>query len=131
MLKYIFCLAVVAFLGLPIQSQPQGYSVRAIDAKSGKVLKGFKITMRYDCIAPKTRTKIVDMHCEYVSRKTGSDGIANFTEANSQSAIDAFYPSRFDYEAGEQAREPVVPGMETIKFYHVSLGELLYEIFRG
>jgi hypothetical protein len=87
--------------------------------------------MRYNCAAPKTGTKIVDMHCEYVSRKTGSDGIANFTEANSQSAIDAFYPSRIDYKAGEQVREPVVPGMETIKFHHVSLGELLYEIFRG
>jgi len=131
MLKYIFNLTVVAFLVLPIQSQAQGFSVRAIDAKSGKVLKSFKITMRYNCAAPKTGTKIVDMHCEHVSRKTGSDGIANFTEANSQSAIDAFYPSRIDYKAGEQVREPVVPRMETIKFHHVSLGELLYEIFRG
>ena len=131
MLKHIFSLALVAFLLLPIQSQAQGYSVRAIDAKSGKVLKGFKITMRYNCIAAKTGTKIADVHCQYVSRKTGSDGIAHFTEANSQTAINAFYAWRIDYEPGEQAREPVVPGMETIKFYHVSLGELLYEIFRG
>lgn len=131
MLKYTFIVAVVAVLVLPGQSQAQGYSVRAIDAKSGRVLKGFKITMRYNCIAPKTGTKIADIHCEYASRRTGSDGIAHFAAAKSQSAIDAFYPSRIDYEAGEQVRAPVVPGIETIEFYHVSLGELLYEIFRG
>jgi hypothetical protein len=130
-LKYIFSLAVVAFLALPAESQTQGYSVRAIDAKSGKVLKGFKITMRYNCIAPKAGTKIADIHCEYISRKTGSDGIAHFTEATPQSTIDFFYPSGIDYEAGEQVREPLVPGMETIEFHHMSPGELLYEIFRG
>ena len=35
MLKYTFIVAVVAVLVLPGQSQAQGYSVRAIDAKSG------------------------------------------------------------------------------------------------
>jgi hypothetical protein len=131
MVKCIFSLAMAALLLLPLQSHAQGYSVRAIDAKSGKVLKDFKITMRYNCIAPQTGTKTVDIHCEYVSKKTGSDGIAHFVEASSQSTIDAFFPSRFDYEAGEEARARVVPGMETIKFHHMSLGEVLYEIFRG
>ena len=40
----------------------------------------------------------------------------HFAAAKSQSAIDAFYPSRIDYEAGEQVRAPVVPGIETIEF---------------
>jgi hypothetical protein len=122
---------VAAFLLLPLPSLAQGYSVRAIDAKSGKVLKGFKITMRYNCIARKGGTKIVDFHCEYVSRKTGSDGIVHFTEVSSQSTIDAFYSWRVDYEAVEETSARVIPGMETIEFHHMSLGELLYEIFRG
>jgi hypothetical protein len=129
--KFILFSAVLLFLGLPHQLHAQEYSVRAIDAKSGKVLKGIPITLRYDCTATGTGIK-TKVHCKSIQRTTGSDGIAHFSEAGSLNDIDDIFSLPITYVmVCCDIFNPVIPGMGTITFKRRSLGETLHWIFVG
>jgi hypothetical protein len=130
-MRYILSSAVLLLFALPNQLHAQEYSVQAIDAKSGKVLKGIPITLRYDCTATGTGIK-TKIHCKFLQRKTGSDGIAHFPEAGSLSDIDDIFslPINYSMVCGDISK-PVIPGMGTITFQRRSLGQTLYWIFVG
>lgn len=126
--------SAVAFLiisSLPHQLYGQEFSVRAIDAKSGKPLKGIPITLRYACTAtgsgPKTK-----IDCRFIQRKTGNDGLAHFPEAGSLKDIDDIFslPIRYGMVCCDISN-PVIPGTGTIKFERRSFGEMLHWIFIG
>ena len=121
----------VLLVMVPRSVQSPGYTVRAIDATSGRVLRGLRITLRYDC-----RASGAGMHakfrCEFITRKTGSDGMVYFPEVNSQTDIDAIYSQSITYEAVRtDASERVIPGSETIAFRRLSFGDTLRLIFEG
>jgi hypothetical protein len=130
-MKYILSSAVLLLLGLPYQLHAQEYSIRAIDAKSGKVLKGIPITLRYDCTATGTGIK-TKIHCKFLQRKTGSDGIAHFPEAGSLNEIDDIFSLPITYGmVCCDISKPVIPGMGTITFQRRSVGQTLHWIFVG
>ena len=130
-MKYILSSAVLLLFGLPCQLHAQEYSVRAIDAKSGKVLKGIPITLRYACTATGTGIK-TKIHCKFLQRKTGSDGIAHFPEAGSLNEIDDIFSLPITYGViCCDISNPVIPGMGTITFQRRSLGQTFHWIFIG
>ena len=88
----------VLLVMVPRSVQSRGYTVRAIDATSGRVLRGLRTTLRYDCRASGAGIH-AKVHCEFITRKTGSDGIGYFPEVNSQTDIDAIYSQSINYEA--------------------------------
>ncbi len=125
-------LAVVslALLG-PTQVYGQEYSVRAVDASSGKTLKDIPITLRYDCTYEGTGLHI-NSHCKFIQRKTGQDGIAHFPEAGSLHAVDDIYSLPIEYGAVCcDITNPVSPGAGTIKFKRRTLAEMMHWIFAG
>jgi hypothetical protein len=129
--KYVLYSAVLLFLALPHQLRAQEYSVRAIDAKSGKVLGGISITLRYACITTGSGTKTT-IHCKFIQRKTGADGVARFPEAGTLSDIDDIFSSSTEYgEVCCDISRPVIPGMGTITFRRRSFSEMLHWIFIG
>jgi hypothetical protein len=129
--KYILSLAALLFFGLPHQLHAQEYSVQAIDAKSGKVLKGIPVTLRYSCMATGSGIK-TKVHCKFIQRRTGSDGIAHFPEAGSLNDIDDIFSLPVTYGmVCCDISKPVIPGMGTITFQRRSLGETLHWIFVG
>jgi hypothetical protein len=131
LMKYILCSAALLLFGLPCQLHAQEYSVRAIDAKSGKALKGIPITLRYDCTETGTGAKM-KIDCKFIQRKTGSDGIAHFPEAGSLSDIDDIFslPVTYTMVCCDISR-PIIPGMGTITFKRLSLSQMLHVIFVG
>ncbi|MGB6192161.1 MAG: hypothetical protein WBF42_06825 [Terracidiphilus sp.] len=121
---------LLAFL-VPHTLGGQEYSVRALDAGSGKPLKGIPITLRYDCIATGSGVK-TKMHCKFIQRKTGDDGTAHFPEAGSLKNIDDIFSLPIEYGAVCcDISKPVIPGTGIIKFKRRSLGEMLHWIFVG
>jgi hypothetical protein len=129
--KYFIYSAAFLLLCLPHQLHAQEYSVRAIDSKSGKALKGISITLRYACTATGSGMK-TKIHCTFIQRRTGSDGIAHFPEAGSLTDIDDIYSLSASYgEVCCDISSPVIPGMGTITFQRRSLGEMLHWIFVG
>jgi hypothetical protein len=90
--------ALLVSLSLPHQLYGQEYSIRAIDVKSGEPLKGIPITLRYDCTATGSAANI-KMHCKFIQRKTGADGIAHFPEAGSLRDIDDIFSLPTTYGA--------------------------------
>jgi hypothetical protein len=107
------------------------YSVRAIDAKSGKVLGGISITLRYACTTTGSGIK-TKIHCKFIQRRTGADGVAHFPEAGTLSDIDDIFPSSTEYgEVCCDISRPVIPGIGTITFRRRSFSEMLHWIFIG
>jgi hypothetical protein len=131
-LKYVLCAAaslVSLCLSCPLHGQE--YSVRAVDAESGRPLKGIPITLRHGCNAIGSGTNM-KMHCKFIQRKTGSDGIAHFPEAGSLGDIDDIFSTPIEYGAACcDISNPVIPGMGTIKFARRSFKEMLHWIFIG
>jgi hypothetical protein len=129
--KYILSSAVLLLLALPQQLHAQEYSVAAIDLKSGKVLKGIPITLRYDCTATGTGIK-TKIHCKFLQRKTETDGIAHFPEAGSLKGIDDIFSLPINYAmVCCDISKPVIPGTGSITFQRRSLGQTLHWIFIG
>ena len=123
--------AVTAATGLQPKLNAQEYSVRAVDADNGKLLKGIPVTLRYDCEAKGSGTK-TKIRCKFIQRKTGDDGIAHFPEAGSLKGIDDIYSLPIVYGAVCcDISKPEIPGTGTIKFRRRSLGEMLHWIFVG
>jgi hypothetical protein len=131
-LQYVlFSAALVCLLALPNNMTGQEYSVQAIDAKSGKPLKGIPITLRYECTASGTGIK-TKVKCKFIQRKTGDDGFAHFPEAGSLRDIDDIFSLPIEYGAVCcDISKPVIPGTGTIKFQRRSLGEMLHWILIG
>jgi len=128
-LVFVFC--AVASLSLVGGCHAQEYSVLAIDAESGKPLKGITVTLRYACTynGPATHPKI---RCNYVQRKTGPDGIARFPEASSLNNIDDIYAvSNIYAQMCCDISNPAIPGTGTLKFKQRSFSELLHWVFVG
>src|SRR5882724_7833664 len=132
LLKCTLCAAaLLVLLSVPNQLYGQEYSVRAIDETSGKPLKGIPITLRHGCTTTGSGTNI-KVHCKFIQRKTGDDGIAHFPGAGSLGDIDDFYSTPISYGAVCcDISNPVIPGMGTIKFARRSLKEILHWIFIG
>jgi hypothetical protein len=126
-----FYVAALLLISLPHQLQGQEYSVRAIDADSGKVLKGIPITLRYSCTSTGSGINI-RVHCKFIQRRTGADGLAHFPEAGTLKDIDDIFSLPITYGAVCcDISNPVIPGTGTIKFKRRSLGEALHWIFIG
>jgi hypothetical protein len=132
LLKRVLCAAALLIplcFSCPLYGQE--YSVRAIDAASGKPLKGIPITLRHACNTTGSGTN-TKMHCKFIQRKTGSDGIAHFPEAGSLGDIDDIFSTPIEYGAVCcDISNPVIPGMGTITFARRSLKEMLHWIFIG
>ena len=122
------CLVLLCF---PDHLYCQEYSVRAVDAKSGKPLSDIPITLRYACIATGSGMK-TKVRCKFIQRRTGIDGVAHFSEAGSLRDIDDIFSLPITYGAVCcDITNPVIPGTGTIKFEKRSLGEMLHWIFVG
>ena len=128
----MLCLFAILLLLYPLPHlYGQEYSVRAVDAQSGKPLTGIPITLRYACIATGSGIK-VKIHCKFIQRKTGADGIAHFPEAGTLNDIDDIFSLPITYRAVCcDISKPEIPGTGTIKFRRRSLGEMLHWIFIG
>ena len=126
------CLFAILFLLCPLPHlYGQEYSVRAVDAQSGKPLNGIPITLRYACVATVSGIK-TKIHCKFIHRRTGADGIARFPEAGTLSDIDDIFSLPITYGAVCcDISKPEIPGMGTIKFRRRSLGAMLHWIFIG
>jgi len=128
----LFCpLAFLLMLCLPSQLSSQEYSVRAIEAKSGKPLEGIPVTLRYACTVTGSGIK-TKVHCKFIQRRTGSDGLAHFPEAGTLKDIDDIFSLPIAYGAVCcDISNPVIPGTGTIAFERRSFGEMLHWIFVG
>ena len=127
--------AIVVSLGLVLFHLPamagQEYTVRAVEADSGKLLKGMPITLRYDCVYTGSGLKL-KVNCRFIQRKTGADGLAHFPEAGSLHAIDDIFSLPIAYGAVCcDLTNPVVPGTGTIKFKRRTFGEMVQWIVAG
>jgi hypothetical protein len=130
-MKPVSLATFLLILSLSCHLSAQEYSVRAVDAESGKVLEGIPITLRYRCTVNGTGEKLKE-HCEYIQRKTGPDGIAHFPEAGSLKDFDDIYSIPITYAmVCCDISEPTIPGMGTMKFRRRSLQEMLHWIFIG
>jgi hypothetical protein len=96
-----------------------------------KVLKGIPITLRYDCTATGAGIK-TKIHCKFLQRETGPDGLAHFPEAGSLNDIDDIFSTPInDGMICCDISKPVIPGVGTITFQRRSLGQALHWIFIG
>jgi hypothetical protein len=130
-MKLVLCFTVSLLFWLTCPSQAQEYSVRAVDWKSGKALKGIPISLRYACTFTGSGIKMKE-HCKFVQRRTGPDGITHFPEAGSLTDIDDIYSLPITYGmVCCDISKPVIPGMGTMTFKRRSLGEVLNWIFLG
>ncbi len=130
-MKWFFYSAVLLLLWMPHQLEGQEYSVRAIDAESGKPLQGIPITLRYACTYTGSGIK-TEAHCKFIQRKTGNDGIAHFPEAGSLTDIDDIYSLPLTYGmVCCDIDKPKIPGTGTMTFKRRSLSEMLHWIFIG
>jgi hypothetical protein len=129
--KCLFYSAVFFFLCLPQLLHAQEYLVRAIDAKSRRVLKGIPVTLRYACTATGSGVK-TRVRCKFIQRKTGADGIAHFPEAGSLDGIDDIFSISTRYiEVCCDISNPVIPGIGTITLKRLSIWQTLHWIFIG
>lgn len=109
----------------------QDYSVRAVEERSGKPLKGISIVARYNCTFTGSGSKTKE-HCKFIHRRTGADGFAHFPEAGSLKDIDDIFPMSAEYREGCcDISHPVIPGTGTITFTKRSFPEMLHWIFIG
>jgi hypothetical protein len=123
--------ALMTLIAFPNRLCGQEYSVRAIDANNGKPLKGIPITLRYACTSTGSGEKI-QIHCKFIQRRTGRDGLAHFPEAGSLKDIDDIFSLPIEYGAVCcDISNPVIPGIGTIKFRRRSFGEMLHWVFIG
>jgi hypothetical protein len=124
--------AVLASVMLvPLLAIGQEYSVRAVDADNGKAIRGIPITLRYDCVYSGSGLKL-KVNCQFIQRKTGTDGVAHFPEAGSLHEIDDIFSLPIAYGAVCcDITKPRIPGMGTIEFKHRSFGEMMHWIFVG
>jgi hypothetical protein len=128
----LFCpLGFLLVLCLPGHLSGQEYSVRAIDAKSGKPLEGIPVTLRYACTSTGSGIK-TKVNCKFIQRKSGSDGLAPFPEAGTLKDIDDIFSLPIAYRmVCCDISNPVIPGTGTITFERRSFGEMLHWIFIG
>ena len=109
----------------------QEYSVKAVDVDGEKPLAGIPINLRYDCTftAKGVQTKV---HCKFIQRKTGADGLVHFPEAGLFHEIDDIFSLPIAYGAVCcDNPKPQIPGTGTIKFKRRSLGEMMHWILIG
>jgi hypothetical protein len=86
---------------------------------------------RYDCTATGAGIK-TKIHCKFLQRKTGPDGVAHFPEAGSLNVIDDIFSLPINYGmVCCDISKPVIPGVSTITFQRRSLGQTLHWIFIG
>lgn len=129
--RWLVYSVVALLLWLPLHLYAQEYKVRAIDIKNGKPLRGIWITLRYSCTTTGSVQK-TKVRCKFIQRKTGSDGIAHFPEAGSLKDIDDIFSLPITYgELCCDITNPIIPGMDTIKFKRRSFGETLHWMFIG
>jgi len=122
---------LLAIILVTVYAAGQEYSVRAIDIDTGKTLAGIPITLRYECTYPPPGAK-GRVHCKFIQRTTGSDGVAHFPEAGSLSQIDDIFSLPIAYGAVCcDITKPEIPGMGTIKFKRRTLREMMQWIFVG
>jgi hypothetical protein len=118
------CLAALLFPASLALAQE--FTVNAVDDKTGKALTGIPITLRYNC------GNALPFHCQWISRKTGTDGIAHFPEAGSLPDIDDIYSLPIVYGAVCCDIQPKsFPGTGTIRFRRRTLPEMLHWMFIG
>ena len=131
-MRYAFIMALLSLTVFPLAMMTgQEYTVRAIEADSGKLLRGMPITLRYDCVYTGSGLKL-KVKCKFIQRKTGADGLAHFPEAGSIPAIDDIFSLPIAYGAVCcDLTNPVVPGTGTIKFKRRTFGEMVQWIVAG
>ncbi|HEY1731562.1 MAG TPA: hypothetical protein VGG15_07425 [Terriglobales bacterium] len=123
--------AIVILLTSLTASQAQEYSVRALDAESGKPLKDMPITLRYQCTSTGSGTKL-NWHCKFIQRKTSEDGIAHFPEAGSLKDVEDIYSLPLLYSmVCCDISHPRIPGVGTMTFRKRSFQEVLHWVFVG
>lgn len=126
--KIVFLLGFVA---LSTSLSAQGYAVRAVDDTTGKSLSGIPITLRYACTSTGSGIKL-KMHCKYLQRKTGPDGLAHFPEAASIKDFDDIYSLPIVYGMTCcDISKPNILGTDVMKFHKRSFGEAMHWIFIG
>ena len=109
----------------------QEYSVLAVDDSTGKNLSGIPITLRYACTYTGSGID-VKVHCKYIQRRTGADGLAHFPEAMSIKDFDDIYSLPITYGMTCcDITKPQIPGIGVMKFRKRSLSEALHWIFIG
>jgi hypothetical protein len=109
----------------------QEYSVRAVDDSAGKSLSGIPITLRYACTYTGSGLD-VKVHCKYIQRRTGADGLAHFPEAMFIKDIDDIYSLPITYGMTCcDITKPQIPGVGVMKFRKRSFSEALHWIFIG
>jgi hypothetical protein len=109
----------------------QEYSVRAVDDSTGKNLSGIPITLRYACTYTGSGLG-VKVHCKYIQRRTGADGLAHFPEAMSIKDFDDIYSLPITYGMTCcDITKPQIPGVGVMKFRKRSFSEALHWIFIG
>jgi hypothetical protein len=129
-LKCSSCAVLVLILSA-CQLSAQEYSVRAVEAQTGKVLRGIPITLRYDCKFTGSGINTKE-HCKFIQRRTGADGIAHFPEAGSLKEIDDIFSLPISYGmVCCDIANPKIPGTGTMTFRRRSFGEMLHWIFIG
>ena len=126
-----YLLGFLLVLCLPSELSAQEYSVRAIDAKSGKALEGIPVTLRYACSFTNSGIKTIE-HCKFIQRRTGPDGLAHFPEAGKLKDIDDIFSLPIAYSmVCCDISNPVIPGTGTITFERRSFRQILDYIFVG
>jgi hypothetical protein len=130
-MKWFVYVAFSLSVWLPFRLHAQEYVVQAIDAQSGKPLKGIPIVLRYDCTFTGSEAKTKE-HCKFIHRTTGDEGFTHFPEAGSLTDIDDVFPMSAAYrEVCCDISEPVIPGTGKITFQRRSFREMLNWIFVG
>jgi hypothetical protein len=129
-MKALLC-SCVLFLCVVAIASAQEFTIRAEDWKNHKPLDGIPITLRYDCSSTGSGLNL-KMHCKFLQRRTGDDGIAHFPEAGSLKDIDDIFSLPITYGAVCCDVQPKqFPGSATITFRRRSLSEMLRWIFIG
>jgi hypothetical protein len=124
-------LLLLGFVVLSTSLSAQGYAVRAVDDTTGKSLSGIPITLRYACTSTRSGMKLT-LHCKYLQRKTGPDGLAHFLEASSINDFDDIYSLAIVYGMTCcDISKPNILGTDVMKFHKRSFGEAMHWIFIG
>jgi len=121
----------LAILSGSITVTAQEFTLKAVEADTGKPLTGIPITMRYGGTVTGTRANI-KLHDKYIQRRTGRDGIAHFPEAGSLKDIDDVYSLPIAYGMVCCDVQPkTFPSTATMTFRKRTLRESLHWIFVG
>ena len=121
----------LAILSGSITVTAQEFTLKAVEADTGKPLTGIPITMRYGGTVTGTGANI-KLHDKYIQRRTGRDGIAHFPEAGSLKDIDDVYSLPIAYGMVCCDVQPkTFPSTATMTFRKRTLRESLHWIFVG